>query len=101
LARLEVALDSNRAWTRMRRPGARRQGLLLGLTLLVSEPSWPPLFQSFQSFQSAPGDEAGRNPPLPDQAWLRIALPRSRFIALVRKFTAAIYPHDHDRQPRV
>jgi hypothetical protein len=67
----------------------------LGLTLLVSEPSWPPLFQS------APGDEAGRNPPLPDQAWLRIALPRSRFIALVRKFTAAIHPHDHDRQPRV
>ena len=39
-----------------RRPGARRRGLLLGLTPLVSEPSWP---------------------PLPGQAWLRIAVLRS------------------------
>ena len=38
-----------------RRPGARRRGLLLGLTPLVSEPSWP---------------------PRPGQAWLRIAVPR-------------------------
>ena len=37
-----------------RRPGARRRGLSLGLTPLVSEPSWP---------------------PEPDQAWLRIAVP--------------------------
>jgi hypothetical protein len=34
--------------------GRSRRGLLLGLTPLVSEPSWP---------------------PMPDQAWLRIALP--------------------------
>ena len=39
-----------------RRPGSWR-GLLLGLTPLVSEPSWP---------------------PKPGQAWLRIALPRDR-----------------------
>jgi hypothetical protein len=38
------------------RPGARRRGLWLGLTPLVSEPSWP---------------------PMPDQAWLRIAVPRA------------------------
>src|SRR4051812_15824040 len=37
------------------RPGARRRGLLLGLTPLVSEPSWP---------------------PGPSQAWLRIAMRR-------------------------
>src|SRR5262249_49316669 len=41
----------------LRRPGARRRGLLLGLTPLVSEPSWP---------------------PGPGQAWLRIALPRGQ-----------------------
>src|SRR5271157_686756 len=80
LARLEAAVDSYRAGTRTRRPGARRRGLSLGLTPLVSEPSWP---------------------PLPGQAWLRIALPRNRFIALVRKSTTAIHPHDHDQQPRV
>jgi hypothetical protein len=34
--------------------GRSRRGLLLGLTPLVSEPSWP---------------------PEPDQAWLRIAMP--------------------------
>ena len=39
------------------RPGARRRGLLLGLTPLVSEPSWP---------------------PEPGQAWLRIAMPLDR-----------------------
>jgi hypothetical protein len=37
-----------------REAGRSRRGLLLGLTPLVSEPSWP---------------------PLPDQAWLRIAVP--------------------------
>ena len=42
-------------WRIARRPGARRRGLLLGLTPLVSEPSWP---------------------PMPGQAWLRIAVPR-------------------------
>ena len=41
--------------TPARRPGARRRGLLLGLTPLVSEPSWP---------------------PGPGQAWLRIAMPQ-------------------------
>ena len=38
-----------------RRPGARGRGLSLGLTPLVSEPSWP---------------------PKPGQTWLRIALPK-------------------------
>ena len=37
--------------------GRSRRGLLLGLTPLVSEPSWP---------------------PEPDQAWLRIAVPTDR-----------------------
>jgi hypothetical protein len=36
--------------------GRSRRGLSLGLTPLVSEPSWP---------------------PLPDQAWLRIAVPEA------------------------
>jgi len=51
-------ISSSLALPRMRergRPGARRRGVLLGLTPLVSEPSWP---------------------PEPGQAWLRIALPR-------------------------
>ena len=38
-----------------REAGRSRRGLLLGLTPLVSEPSWP---------------------PMPDQAWLRITMPR-------------------------
>ena len=37
--------------------GRSRRGLLLGLTPLVSEPSWP---------------------PEPGQAWLRIAVPEAR-----------------------
>jgi hypothetical protein len=51
-----MELDPSR-WIKTRgRPGARRRRLLLGLTPLVSEPSWP---------------------PLPGQAWLRIAVPSS------------------------
>src|SRR4051794_4545954 len=40
---------------RTREAGRSGRGLLLGLTPLVSEPSWP---------------------PMPDQAWLRITMPR-------------------------
>lgn len=49
LALIPDGTSDYRSW----RPGARRRGLLLGLTPLVSEPSWS---------------------PVPDQAWLRIAM---------------------------
>jgi hypothetical protein len=51
IVRCEVTPDAGNG--RPGRPGARRRGLLLGLTPLVSEPSW------------LPG---------PGQAWLRIAM---------------------------
>ncbi len=52
-ARIPVAMIDRKPRRVPRRPGARRRGLLLGLTPLVSEPSWP---------------------PRPGQAWLRIAV---------------------------
>jgi hypothetical protein len=66
---IRTAVDVRKPRRVARRPGARRRGLLLGLTPLVSEPSWP---------------------PMPGQAWLRIAVlgPRPTFSRPAPKFEA-------------